>query len=147
MKVLMEKAGASFLRAIGVAALAFLPGILNAPNYDLKTSLAVGASFAVLAAGLRAIQVFIPKITTGNAIADAFLRMFLGTFVASVIGFLSAPTHSAAVAALLGLLLGALAAGARGVQAFLTHGEKPSPGSGIAVPAAPAPAAAPAAPA
>lgn len=131
MKILVEKAGASFLRAIAVSALAFIPGILNAPNYIEAKALAVGASFAVLAAGLRAIQVFFPQITTGNRFADSFLRMFLATFVGSLIGFLSAPDHNAAKAALLALLLGALAAGARAVQAAFTGGETPAPGTGL----------------
>lgn len=133
MKTLLEKAGLSFARAVGVAALAYIPGILNAPNKNASFALAIGASYGILTAGFRAIQVFAPQITTGNAIIDAGLRMFTATLIANLTGFLTASTHDFGKSALLALLLGALAAGFRAVQATVTTGEAPLPASGVSV--------------
>lgn len=131
MKTLIEKAGASFLRAVVGSALVLIPGILNAPDKTTAIALAIAASYATLAAGLRAIQVFIPGITTGNAIVDSFLRASIAVLVASLTSALAAPGFGFTKALLLSLLIGAVTAGLRAVQAVFTKEESPFPGQGV----------------
>ena len=133
MTKLFEKAGASFLRAFLASLIVLIPGILNAQNETEATALAVGASYAALAAGLRAIQVFIPGLTTGNKYADSFLRASIAVLVASLTTALAAPDFGFTKAFLLSLLIGAVTAGIRALQAFFTGGETPAPGVGVTV--------------
>ena len=126
LKTLLEKAGASFLRAFAVAFVAYAPGILNAPDVSAAKASAIAAAYACFAAGLRALQVLAPKFTTGNAVVDSFLRAFVGTLIAGAIGFLAAPDVSWTKAALLGILIGAGTAGLRAIQAIIDPGDKVS---------------------
>jgi hypothetical protein len=134
MTTLFEKAGASFLRAFIASAVLLIPGILNAPNKTEATALAIAASYACFAAGLRAIQVFVPALTTGNKIVDSFLRAALGTLIASLTAALAAPDFGFTKALLLSLLIGAATAGVRALQAFFTSGDTPAPNVGIVAP-------------
>lgn len=122
MTNLFEKAGASFIRAFVVSALFLSTDILNALNGNDESAVAIGiaALYASLAAGLRAIQVFVPGITTGNKYADSFLRAAVAVAVASTIGVLTAPNVSITVAVVQGVLIGAGTAGLRAVQEFFT---------------------------
>lgn len=124
LKYLLEKAGASFLRAFVVAVMVYVPGVLNAPNTSAAWALSIAAVYASLAAGLRAIQVLVPQLTTGNAIVDSFLRAFLGTLIASTAALLAVPDASVTKAALLGLLIGGLTAAVRAIQAVVDPGDR-----------------------
>lgn len=138
MTNLLEKAGASFLRAFGAALLVLAPGIFSAPDLQGAKLLAVAALFAALTAGFKALQVFVPALTFGayipqpfGAWVDSFVRAFLGTFLFAVTGWLSAPDLSTWKAALTAALVGALAAAFRAVQGVATKGEVPAPNSGL----------------
>lgn len=138
MTNLLEKAGASFLRAFGAALLVLAPGILSAPDLNGAKALAVAALFAAFAAGFKALQVFIPALTFAQFIpqpfaawVDSFARAFLGAFIVSIIGFFVAPDLATWKAVLTAALVGALAAAFRAVQGTVTKGETPAPSSGF----------------
>lgn len=138
MTNLLEKAGASFLRAFGAALIVLAPGILSAPDLNGAKALAVAALFAALAAGFKALQVFIPGLTFAKFIpqpfaawVDSFARAFLGAFIASVIGLFVAPDLATLKAAITAALIGALAAAFRALQGTTTKGESPAPASGV----------------
>jgi phospholipase C len=135
---LLERAGASFLRAFAVTFLAFATGILGATNTQAATALSIAALAASVAAGLRAVQVFVPQLTFAAilpqpwaAYVDAFVRTFVGTFLATITGWLAAPNWSTWHAAVLGALTGAAVAALRAVQGFFTLGETPQPPVGL----------------
>lgn len=128
-------AGTEFLRAVGLAVLTYSTGILNAPNRSAAVALSIAALFGALAAGLRAIQVFIPKIswksligsTTVAAWADAFTRAGVASFLVTITGWLAAPDYSTWHSVGLAAVTGALLAGVRAVQGLVTPGEQPVP--------------------
>lgn len=151
MRVILSAAGRAFLRTFAVTFLTFVAGILAAPNYREAASLAVAASLAAVVAGVRAIRVFVPQISTG--LANAFhapiayaevvitlVTTFLVGFIALVEGVLSAPDLDAGKAAAVAGTVAILDAAVRVVQAWLTPGE-PGPG-GIPTPPQPVPPAA-----
>lgn len=134
MKNLLEKAGASFLRAFGSSLVVFIPGILAAPDLNGAFLLATAALISSVTAGLKSLQVLIPQLTFGKlfgtvagAYVDSFARAFLGTFITLAPGIYTAPDLNAAKAAAAGVLLGAGAAGARAIQALFTKSESPIP--------------------
>lgn len=152
MRVILSAAGRAFLRDFAVTFLALATGILAAPNYRQAAALAGAASVAALVAGVRALRVFVPGLST--SIADALhvpvtysevvitgLTTLLAGFIALVEGVLSAPDLEAGKAA---AVAGTLAIGTaiiRILQAWLTPGETPA-GVGIGTPQQPVPAAA-----
>lgn len=124
----------SFGRAFAITFLSFAVGILGATNQSAAVALSIAALAASVAAGLRAVQVFIPLLSFASLIAqpwaayaDAFSRQFLGAFVVAVTGWLAAPQWGAWHAALLGALTGAAVAGVRAIQGLASPGEIPSP--------------------
>jgi len=142
MTHLLEKAGASFLRAFGAAIIVLAPGIWLAPDLNAAKALAISALFAGLTAGFKALQVFVPSLTFASilpqpyaAFADSFTRAFLGAFILSVIDI----TSHLGVAFQLGTLkalvtaalTGAIAAGFRALQGASTKGETPAPDKGV----------------
>lgn len=137
MTHLLEKAGGSFLRAFAVSFVVFATGILAAPNTSAAWSLSIAAFAASIAAGLRAVQVLVPSISTfpwfgSNAkYVDSFVRAFLAAFIVGISGWLSSPDLSGWKSIVLGVTVGALTAGVRALQALLTLGEDPVPGKGI----------------
>jgi hypothetical protein len=138
MKTLLEKAGASFLRAFGGAVIVLLPGILWATDFSTAKALAISALYAAGAAGLRSVQVFIPALSFDNLVGatygkfvDAFARVAIAAFVVSIIGILTAPEVSFSKSALQAAVVGAAVAGIRAIQALLTPGETPAPAVGI----------------
>lgn len=134
MKAILEKAGASFLRAFGSSLVVYVPGILSAPDLNGALLLATAAIASSLTAGLKALQVFVPQLTfwklfgtVAGAYADSFTRAFLGTFLTLAPGIYVAPDLGGAKAAAIGALVGAGAAGFRALQGLLTKGEVPIP--------------------
>ena len=141
MTGLLSNAGRSFLRAFAGTLLVFIPGVLAAPNLGATRGLALAATVASLAAGLKAIQVFIPSLSfaslVGNSffssLLDSFARAFLGSFTTLMIGLLGAPEFSASKSAIVAALVAAVTTGIRGVQGLATSSEEPSAGSGFEV--------------
>lgn len=130
---LLFAASTEFVRAFLAVAIVYIGGILTAPNYDAALALSVAALTAALAAGLRAIQVFIPAISLRGLIgpvfgawADAFLRVFLATAVTALTGWLAAPDWSTWKSSLLGIVAGAAAAGMRALQGVTNPEEQPT---------------------
>jgi hypothetical protein len=142
MQKLLFAVGTSFLRAFGAALLTFVLGILAAPNYTIAVSLSIAALLASIAAGLRAVQVWVPLLTFARwvrqpvaAYLDSFSRAGISAFIVSITGWLLAPDLTTWKAVITAAVVGALAAGFRSIQGAATPGESPQPGAGITVPA------------
>jgi hypothetical protein len=136
---LLEKAGASFLRAFVASLVVLAPGLWLAPNLNGALLLATAGLFSAIAAGLKAVQVFVPQLSLSSyvkvpfgAYLDSFLRGFLGALITSLIGIFVAPELATLKAAVTAALVGALAAGIRAIQGATTQGEVPKPESGLA---------------
>lgn len=151
MRVLLSAAGRAFLRDFAITFLALATGILAAPDYRQAAALAAAASLAALTAGVRAVRVFVPGLSTGLAnllnVPTAYaevvltgLTTLLFGFIALVEGVLSAPDLEAGKAAATAGLLAVGTALVRVIQAALTPGEPG--GAGITTPPQPVPAAA-----
>jgi len=142
---LLSEAGRSFLRAFAGALVVLIPGILAAP--DLNTGLAFGiaAVIASIAAGLKAVQVFVPALSFKSvlggkfapyyAIVDSFVRAFVAALITALLGILAMPTEQWGKALFVAALVGAVTAGFRTLQGVFTHGDVPAPESGMTVPA------------
>lgn len=137
MVALLFAAGTAFLRAFGVTFLLAVTGILAAPNVDAAVALSIAALIASIAAGLRAIQVFIPQLSFAEfvrqpiaAYLDSFTRAFLAALVTALSGWLAMPNLPTDRSFWYALITGALAAGVRALQGLLTPGEEPAPDVG-----------------
>jgi hypothetical protein len=139
MQKLLFAVGTAFLRAFAASFLALSTGIFNAPNADAALALSIAALCASLAAGIRAIQVFIPQLTfahwvsntTVGAWIDSFVRAFIASLATFAAGWLAAPDWSTAKSAWYAAVLGAMTAGLRVLQGLATPGEQPAPNSGL----------------
>jgi hypothetical protein len=138
MVKLLYAAGTAFLRAFGASLLIFSTGILSAPNMSVALSLSIAALLASIAAGLRAIQVFIPQLSFASLVRqpvaawlDSFTRAALSAFVVSATGWLAAPDMANWRSVWIGVIIGAVAAGIRALQGLLTPGEQPAPSKGL----------------
>lgn len=141
MKKLLQEAGREFLKAFGASLVILMPGVLAATNLDQAYALGVSALVASVAAGVKAVQVFVPSLTFVSlfpdnlvvvaAWVDAFVRAFVGTFLVTFLSFLNSPDYSAWKAVLVGALVGAAAAGFRALEGLLTKGEFPAPDAGV----------------
>lgn len=136
----LQAAGLAFLRAFGAAILILAPGVLSAPNLNNAFDLGVAALFASLAAGFKAIQIFVPQLSFKNYIkipygawVDSFVQAGLGAFIISITGWLSAPDLSTWKSFVVGALVGAVTAGIRALQGLLTPGESPYKATGFKV--------------
>ncbi len=139
---LLSEAGRSFLRAFVGSLIVLLPGILAAPDFSGATALGLAALIASLAAGLKAIQVFVPQLSFRTllngtaaapyyAIVDSFARAFIAALIVSLVGLLAMPTEEWTKAAVIALVTGAITAGIRAIQGFFTPGDHPAPQSGF----------------
>lgn len=138
MHALLSAAGRSFLRAFVASIIVLGPGILAAPNLDGAVTLGIAAVVASIAAGLKAIQVFLPQVSFVPYVKapfgdwlDSFARAFLAAFVTALIGILAMPDFGAWKSAAIAALTGAIAAGIRAVQGLFTPGEKPASAVGL----------------
>lgn len=138
MVKLLFAAGTAFLRAFGVTFLLAVTGILAAPNVDAAVALSIAALLASIAAGLRAIQVFIPQLSFSEFVPqpyaawlDSFTRAALAALVTALAGLLAMPELPTDRSIYFALITGAAAAGVRALQGLLTPGESPAPDSGI----------------
>jgi len=128
----------AFARAFGVTFLLAVTGILAAPNVDAAVALSIAALIASIAAGLRAIQVFIPQLSFAEFVPqplaawfDSFVRAFLAALVTALTGWLAMPDLPTDRAFWYALITGALAAGVRAIQGLLTPQESPAPDKGV----------------
>jgi len=137
----------AFARVFLSSFIVFVSGILSAPNVDTAVALSISALTASLAAGIRALQVFVPQISFKSLVAqplaawlDAFVLGFLTAFITAITGWLLENDFSTWKSALIGIVVGALSTGVRAVQGLATPGDWPAPAKGLAVQAAtPAP--------
>lgn len=143
MLALLSAAGRSFLRAFLAALLVLSVGVLAAPNLNQAYLLGVAALMGALAAGLRAIQAYAPKLSLAFYLghpygdwADSFLHAFLAAILVTVPGVLGAPDLQTARAIAVASIIGAFNAGIRALQGLATTGEHPAPSTGIAEPPA-----------
>lgn len=142
MLTLMSEAGRSFLRAFVGSIVILGPGVLAAPSFHQAVLLGMAAVVASIAAGLKALQVFIPKLSFKSISAlgiyyvyvDSFVRAFIAAFLTSIIGIFAMPTFGFSKSLIISVLIAAATAGVRAVQGLLTHGEPPAPSSGLTVP-------------
>jgi hypothetical protein len=134
MTVVLERAGAAFLRAFGAGIVTYGIGVWAAPNLNAGIALGAAAVASALAAGIRAVQVFVPQLsfkslvgTVPGAYVDSFARSFIGYGLTAATGWLLAPDLANWKAVAVGAVTGAFAAGFRALQGLLTSGESPAP--------------------
>lgn len=144
MEKLLYAAGTSFLRAAGAAVLIYVTGILAAPNLDTATSLSIAALLGSLAAGLRAVQVYVPQLSFSEFLSqpwaawlDSFARAALASLLLTLTGWLAAPDLATWRSAGLAAIVGAIAAGFRALQGLGTPGDQPQPSIGLPGPLCP----------
>lgn len=143
MLLLLSEMGRAFLRAFGGSLIILLPGVLTAPSLNGAVALGIAALVASLAAGLKAIQVFIPQLSFTSLlpasvraygwVLDDFARAFFASFVIAITGWLAMPDFSWSNSIFIGLLVAAVTAGIRAIQGGLTPGDVPAPQSGLHV--------------
>jgi hypothetical protein len=138
MRSLLSATGRAFLRVFVGALVVFAPGVLAAPDLQAMRSLGLAALLASTAAGIRAVQVFVPQLSVRHWIvdpygewADSYLHGFLSSLLITLPGALEAPDLAAVRALLTAAIVGAAAAGARALQGTLTVGERPAPRLGL----------------
>lgn len=141
MRHLFSEAGRSALRAFIGSLIILLPGVLAAPNVSQMYGLGVAALIASVTAALKAIQVFVPQLsfagllgTAYAAIADSFVRAFLGSLIVLLPGIMNAPDLSTAKGLATAAMIAAVTAGVRAIQGFLTPGDVPAPATGFVTP-------------
>jgi hypothetical protein len=140
----LSAAGRSFLRAFVGSMLVLTIGILAAPNLNSAYALGIAAAFASVAAGIRAVQAFVPVLSVAHylpasakafgAYIDSFLRAFIGALVITVPGWLDAPDLSNWRTLWTAIIVGAVTAGVKAVQDLFTTGRGPVPGLGLPEP-------------
>ena len=141
MRQLLSAAGRSFLRAFAGALIVLLPGISSAPDLKGAVALGIAALIASLAAGLKAIQIFVPQLSFASFMTgklapyaewvDSFVRAFIAALIVSLVGLLAMPTESWSKALVIAVFTGAITAGFRAIQGLLTPGEQPAPEKGF----------------
>lgn len=138
MKSLLSQVGREFLKAFAASAVVLLPGVLSAPDLNQSYALGVAALFASAAAGVKAVQVFVPQLSFASLLrqplaawVDAFARGALGAFLVSAIGVLNAPDLATMKSLSVAATVGALVAGARALEGLFTAGESPAPNRGF----------------
>lgn len=144
MKNLLSEAGRSFLRAFIASLIVLVPGLLAAPSLSQIPALAWAASIASVIAGMKAVQVFVPRLSVGFwltkvlgsangpyvSLEDSFIRAFVGTFITLSLGVLAAHSFTEAKSLGIAAVVGAVTAGIRAVEGFFTKGEVPAPSVG-----------------
>lgn len=157
MRTLFSAIARTFLRVFFAAVVVYAAGVLYAPDLNTAKTLAIAGLLAAIAAGLRAVTVYVPSISiahyVGNpwgALADAFLHAFLAALLANWIDLLTTPHYHGTRDILVAIVVGVVGALTRALQGLLTTGESPAPAFGLPEPkpsAATAPVSAPPPPA
>lgn len=144
MHVLLSTVGRSFLRAFGGSVIVLGIGVLSAPSLRQSYLLGVAALLASIAAGIKAVQVYIPQFSLAAYLGkpygewvDSFLRAFLASLCITLPGLLNAPDLGTGRSLGTAAIVGAFTAGLRALQGLFTVGEHPAPATGIAAPPVP----------
>jgi hypothetical protein len=123
MVVTLENAGRAFLKVFLPALLVVAIGITTQPNLDRATAVGIAGLFSALAAGLSALQTWVPQITfvylvgqPAGRYLDAFAHGFVGAFLTAIIGILNEPDLTAWKALVVGAVVGAITAGLQAVE-------------------------------
>lgn len=139
MRELLSEAGRSFLRAFAGSLLILVPGVLAAPDLGGMKALGVAALISSAAAGIKAIQVFVPRLSFAELVGerygvwvDSAARAFLGALLVLLPGVLDAPDLGQSKALLTAAIIAAVTAAIRALQGVLTQGEFPNPSGGMA---------------
>lgn len=140
MKTLFYEAGRAALKAGIVTFLTFASGLLAATNLKEFSSLAVAALVASFVAALKAVQVFVPKLSFAGlfpnqpvvaSYLDAFTIAFLATLIVTLEGLSNAPDYNTAKALVVSAIIGALQAAFRALEGLATRGEFPARNFGV----------------
>lgn len=142
---LFSEVARSFIRAFASSILILIPGVLSAPDLSASKALAAAALISGIVSGIKAVQVFVPTLSFKGVLAgtsyaayytwvDSFVRAFVGTFLVSVIGWLTMPNLDWSRSALTALIIGALTTAFRAIQGAGTVGDVPGPQSGLSLP-------------
>jgi len=126
----INSAGRALLRAIAPAVFVLATGLLAAKNLDESKTVLATAIVAILVAAAGALQAFVPALSWRSYVRegiakylDAFTQAAAGSFLALLTGWLTAPEWAFSTAGLTAIVIGALTAGVRAVQALITPGE------------------------
>ena len=124
----------AFGKAFVSVAIVVLIGISSSPNFNGAVGLGLAGLCAAIAAGLAAVQTFIPAISFRAYVADpfgpaldSFVHAALGAFLVAIVGWLNMPDLSTLHSVVIGAIAGAINAGLRAIQGALTPGENPNP--------------------
>ena len=145
MKDVLAAAGRRFIHVELAAIIVFAIGIVNAADESTRAALYAGLIVATVAALIAALKQVAPVLSwsallpadaspwekTVAAWADAFTQAFIGSFVATITGWLAAPDLSTWHTILVGALIGAFTAAMRALEGLLTNGELPAPRLGF----------------
>lgn len=137
MNTWLSAVGRSFLRAFAASLIVLAPGILAAPTVRGAELLAIAGLGASIAAGIRAIQAYIPALTIAKYLGplgvyvDSFLRAALGSLCITLPGVFMASSLDTGKALATAAIIGAFTAGFRALQGVLTTGESPAPQHGL----------------
>jgi hypothetical protein len=132
MVAVLENAGRAFLKVFAPALLVVAIGISTQPNLDRATAVGIAGLFAAIAAGLAALQTYVPALTfrywvgdPAGRYVDAFAHGFLGALLTAIIGILNEPSLATWKALLVGAIVGAITAGLQAVEEVLSPAPVP----------------------
>lgn len=132
MREVLSEAGRSFLRAFGGSLLVLVPGFLSAPDLNAQKSMAVAALIASVVSGIKAVQVFIPRLSFAELVGekwgvlvDSAARAFLGAVFVLLPGVLYAPNLSESKGLLVAALIAGVTAVVRVLQGFFPEVQDP----------------------
>jgi len=140
LKKLLYEAGRAALKAFAVTFVTFAAGLVSATNLKEFSALAVAALVASGVAALKAVQVFIPKLSFAGlfpsqpiiaSYLDAFVIAGLSALVVLLQGISDAPDYEAGKAVVVAAFIGALQAAFRAVEGLATKGEFPARNAGL----------------
>ena len=137
-KEVFSSAARAFAIAFGSSALVLAPGVLDAADSSTAVALGISALIAALAAGVKAIQEFVPQLSVGSYVKqpfgawiDAFLQGGIGAFLVVLFDWLNAGDVTNWKTWIVAAVIGAVQAGLRAVQGAVTKGEDPAPQTGF----------------
>lgn len=130
LRTILSAAGRAALRSVFPLVFVLATGLLAAKNLDDIKLQATTFAVTVAIALFTALQAILPQFSwryyiaeTYAKYADAATQAFAGTFFSLTLGFLAAPDWSTWRSAIVGILVGALNALVRAVQAVFTPTE------------------------
>jgi hypothetical protein len=125
-----NSAGRAVLRAIAPAVFVLATGLLASKDLTESKAILTTAVIAIIVAAAGALQAFVPQLSWRSYVSegiakylDAATQAFVGTFLALLTGWLTAADFEFTTAALTAVIVGALTAVVRALQAIITPGE------------------------